>query len=201
MRNFGTVRLRISDFVAFQQIIHVPLHGRNRIRHLLIGFNASLLQAQKAFVHPDGVITGHIAERLFYRELYLRIQRVKRNLFALGFFFGFFGDVLARHHLFGDAAQIRRELGIAAVQFACDILVFFRHLRFRIAVAPVLGIELFEGIRLLHADASERLDFALQVAHFDLQQGILDSRFVLNIFFVAGPGPCKCGRREKQNNR
>ena len=135
--------------MAEQQVRQVTARSPQRIRDLRVGFRRGLLQAQQPAVHTHRVIAGHFAERLVDRKLYLRVEGVIGGLFSLCVVFGFARQVLARHDFFANTAQVRRKLGIAAIEFTGFRLVFFGQLRFGITLFPVLGFQLFERVGLL----------------------------------------------------
>ena len=205
LRSFASVELRISQFMADQQIVHVALHRTNRIRRRLFGFVRGLFQANQAAVHAHRIIAHGIAKRLVDRKLHLRIQCIVGRFFGLSLFFGFFGQALACRDFFAHAAKISRKLGIAGIQFARCRLVFFGQLGFGITLAPVFGFKLFKRIGLLQANAGQSLYFALQVANFFSLQGILDSCLVFGsslAFARTRPRPRKSGcRRNHQSTQ
>ena len=184
-----------------QQVRQVAAGGTQRVRDLLLRLVGSFLQAQQAAVHAHGIIARDFAERLVDGKFHLRVERIKCAFFGLRVFFGLVRDILARHDLFIHAAQVRRELGIAAVEFTRLGLVFLGHLRFGVTLFPVFRLELFEGIGLLQTDAGQRLDFALQRAHFFELQGILDAFLVFGglLLVAVRPRPGKCGSSKQEN--
>ena len=187
--------------MAQEQVVHVILHGANGIRSLEFGIGRSLFQADQAAIHAYRIIAHDIAKSLVDRKFHLRIEGIVRRFIGLGFFFGFFRQALACRHFFAHAAQIGRELGIAGIQFARCILVFFGQLGFCIALAPVFSFKLFQGISLLQPNAGKRFYFALQVAHFFGLQGILDSGLIFGRGFTSArtrPRPCKSRSGQRQ---
>ena len=176
-----------------QQVVHESLHSTDRIRHLLFGILGGLLQANQAPVHAHRVIAHHVAKRLVNREFYLRVECIVCRFIGLRLLLGIARHALARHDFLVHAAKIRRELGIACIEFAGRGLVFLGQLRFGIALTPVFRLEFLERVRLLQADAGKRLHLALQAAHFFHLQGILDARLVLGgrLLFARRPRPCK----------
>ncbi len=188
--------------MAQQQVSQVTAGSAQRIRNLLFRLVGSFLQAQKATVHAYGIVARNFAERLVDGKFHLRVQRIVSAFLALRVFFGFAGHVAARHDFFVHAAQIRRKLRIASVQFARFRLVFLGQLRFCIALLPVFRFQLFERVRLLQANAGKRFHLALQRAHFFELQGILDAFLVFGrlLLFARRPRPRKCGRCKQANN-
>ena len=201
LRNLAAVGLRVGQFLAQKQIRQVTAGSTQRVRVLRIGLGGGLLQAQQAAVHAHGIVARHFAERLVDRKFHLRVQRIVSGFFGLRIFFGLARHVLARHHFFVDTAQVRRELGIAAIEFARFGLVFLGQLRFGVALFPVFRFHFFERVGLLQTDARERFDFALQRADFFKLQGILDAFLVFSnrLFLFRRPRPSKRRRcQEKQ---
>ena len=140
---FRTERLGVGHLVPGEQIVQIIPQGRQGVRLFLCHFPLGLVQGNKSLPHAHGVISRNLVQGLVYGKSHLGVKSIEGVFFGLGRFFGFGGNILAGLNFFAYAAQIRRELCVAAVQFAGLHLMFLGQLGFGITLAPVGRFQFF----------------------------------------------------------